>query len=109
MLAKLGKPEEAVNILNKGGIIFPDDWRFPLWRGFNYVFYLNDTESALKEFLNASYLPGCPNYVFDLAKGITREIGGKEIAKQFLKGAKDSEKNELNREKINNILKQIEN
>ncbi len=105
---KLGEPNEAIGILRKGEKIFPTDWRFPFWIGFNYFFYLGDTESSLKEFLRAMALPGCRSYVNDIARGIIENEGKKEIAVNFLKGARDSAQNKIVKKQFDKILKEID-
>ncbi len=105
---KLGEFYKAVEILHKGEKVFPNQWRFPFWKGFNYLFYIGDTHSALLEFLKSAKLPGCPEFVLDFIKGIVKGTGKKETVIMFLKGAKDSEQNELVKKQIDKILSELE-
>ncbi len=106
---KLGEPDKAIEILQKGEKIFPTDWRFPFWIGFNYFFYLSDTESALKEFLKAAGLPGCRGFVYKIAKGIIIKEEKKQIALGFLRGARDSAPNEVVKKQFEKMLNEIGN
>lgn len=101
---KTGKFERSIEILRRGEKVFPDDWRFPIWIGFNYFFYLGDTESALIEFLKSAGKEGCPAYVVSLAAGIAKKSGKKELAVMFLEGARDSAQSELEKDQIRNLL-----
>lgn len=105
---KLGEFYKAIEILQKGEKVFPNQWRFPYWKGFNYLFYLGDMQSALLEFLKSVKLPGCPEFVLGFIEGIAKETGRKETVIMFLKGTKDSEQNELVKNQINKILRELE-
>ena len=104
---KTGKFERSIEILKRGEKVFPDDWRFPIWIGFNYLFYLGDTESALIEFLKSAGKKGCPAYVVSLAEGVARKSGKKELAVMFLEGAHDSAQSELEKDQIKILLKKL--
>ena len=104
---KTGKFERSIQILRRGEKVFPDDWRFPVWIGFNYFFYLGDTESALIEFLKSARMKECPEYVVNLAAGVAKKSGKKELAVIFLEGTRDFAQSELEKEQINNLLNKI--
>ncbi|MFC1557865.1 tetratricopeptide repeat protein [candidate division KSB1 bacterium] len=104
---KTGKFEKSIEILRRGEKVFPDDWRIPIWIGFNYFFYLGDTESALIEFLKSAGKEDCPAYVARLAAGVAKKSGKKELAVIFLQGARDSAQSELEEDQINNLLNKI--
>lgn len=104
---KAGKFEESIDILRRGEKVFPQDWRFPLWIGFNYFFYLGDTKSALYEFLKSAGMEGCPGYVMNLATGVAKKSGKKELAVVFLEGARESAQSEVEKEQLNSLLKKL--
>lgn len=105
---KLGEFHKAIEILRKGEKVFPNQWRFPFWIGFNNLFYIGDTNSALLEFLKAAKLPDCPEFVLEFIKGIVEGTGRKEMVIMFLRGAKDSEQNELVKDQIDKLLSELE-
>ena len=104
---KLGEFYKAIEILRKGEKVFPNQWRFPFWIGFNYLFYVGDTNSALLELLKSAKLPGCPEFVLEFIKSIVKKSGRKEIVITFLKGAKDSEQNNLVKNQIDKLLSEL--
>ena len=58
MLAwELGKPEEAVGLLDKALRSEPDNWRYYYLRGINYAFFLGDPKRAREDFAAGAAKP----------------------------------------------------
>ncbi|MEJ2110038.1 MAG: hypothetical protein P8Z37_09025 [Acidobacteriota bacterium] len=62
-----GQPEEAVKLLSKGIRANPEAWILRFDKGFVYYLYLNDFDAAGKEWLEASRVPGAPDWMAGLA------------------------------------------
>jgi len=103
---KAGNPYKAIEILEKGQKIYPNEWRIYYFKGFNYLFYLNDKRGALINFVKAANIPGCTEYAVKMAKALVRDYSKKELLKGFLEDYKKRDKKF--EEEINRILEQIE-
>jgi tetratricopeptide (TPR) repeat protein len=94
-LAALGKQYELSNkILLKGIKNMPDDWQIPFYLGFNYFFYLNDTQNAAVYMSLAASLPGHSDYLPGLAARLYVEAKDPNLAIDFLKNIYQDAKDE---------------
>jgi len=104
---KNGEIERALEILNKGQKVYPDRYNIPFLKGFNYLFYLNDKQAALREFLQAIQLPDCPLFVVNLIRGISYNIPQKDLALEFLEGANEASTKKEVKEELEKIIEEL--
>ncbi|SHI69185.1 hypothetical protein SAMN02745165_00575 [Malonomonas rubra DSM 5091] len=79
------RPEEANEILRKGVKYRDWDWRFPFFIGFNSYYFLQDYETAATYIMQASKLPGSPEYLKTLGARLAYYGGKSKTALLFLK------------------------
>ncbi len=70
-----GRPDLALELLQKGLRFRPDKWQYMEDIGFVYYWYLNDYRRAGEAFVRASDMPGAPNWLKPLA-ATTMAVGG---------------------------------
>jgi tetratricopeptide (TPR) repeat protein len=75
---------EGIRLLRRGIAHHPDDWRNWFYLGFNYQFYLLETEEAALALNQASLLPGSPQYLPRLVARLRAETGDIDVAQIFL-------------------------
>ena len=71
---KYGEADKAIEILNKGLQIYPNDWVLYYYRGFNYLFYKADRNNALVDFVKAASLPGNTIYTRKMAEALVKDF-----------------------------------
>ncbi|MDQ6953839.1 MAG: tetratricopeptide repeat protein [Mariprofundaceae bacterium] len=76
---KVSKP-----ILLQAMIEFPNDWRWPYYRGFNSYWFEHDYQQAAHFFELSSYKPNAPGLVSSLAARMHAERGNIDTALGFL-------------------------
>ncbi|MCB0321253.1 MAG: hypothetical protein KDD60_10025 [Bdellovibrionales bacterium] len=64
---ELNKPERAIDVLTKAIETHPKSWKFLYLRGFTYMYFLEDGDSAKQDLVAAARLPGAPAFVTTLA------------------------------------------
>ncbi len=106
---KTGYSDTALKILEKGGRYYPDEWRIPFLKGFNYFFYKGDSKNALKNFILASRYENCPPDAAKLARVILKYYGKKEAVVKFLESFKGQTRNSEVKEEIDKYLKELKN
>lgn len=78
------QPQEAILILSKAIKSFPEDWYYYYLRGFAYMYFLKDADSAKIDFVTASKLPGVNPTVVRLAGEKLMQTEDPASAIQFL-------------------------
>jgi len=63
---------------------FPDDWRWPYYRGFNAYWFEHDLKTASRYLSRSASIPGAPTIVASLAAKIQAKQGGLDTALVFL-------------------------
>lgn len=76
-----GQPEEALKLLDKGIRLNPGEWRLSFDKGFVYYLYLNDFRAAGQAWLDASRVPGAPEWMSPLAARAFSRGGSMELAR----------------------------
>jgi len=104
---KAGEYDRAIEILEKGEAVFPDNWRLSYIKGFNYFFYKNDIEKALVSFTEASKKSECPIYILNLSYSLMKKIGRKEFAMEFLTSLKNEKKDSAWNNELNNMINEL--
>ncbi len=66
---------EALDILERGRIQHPDDWRFPFYIGYTHYFALGNPLDGGRAIVDASRLRGSPEYLPRLASRMLSEGG----------------------------------
>jgi hypothetical protein len=75
----------AVRLLDRGREAFPGDWRFPFYIGYTRYFSLGQPVEAGRSMMDASRLPGSPEYLPRLAARMLAEGRDPETALSFLR------------------------
>jgi hypothetical protein len=78
-----GRPEEGIEILEKGTKANPQSWRLWQDRGFYTYLYLDDAEKAAAILLEASRSPGAPFWLSAMAADIAAEGGDRVKARRM--------------------------
>lgn len=78
--------QEAVGILDSGSDKYPDDWRFPFYRGYIQYFSLGNPVEGGRSLERAARIPGSPPYFPLLAARMFTEGRRTETALAFLRG-----------------------
>jgi len=104
---KANRPDLAVSLLDRGLKYFPNEWQIQYLLGFNYYFYLDDTEKSAEYFMRAAQLPGSPEIALNLAQGLLVKTGKKDIAIDFISGMRDKAEDPGFKEKMEQILEAL--
>jgi hypothetical protein len=78
-----GRPDLAINLLQKAMRAQPDKWRFREDLGFIYYWFVHDYVTAADWFSRAGDLPGAPNWLKPLA-AVTLAQGGNTTSSRTL-------------------------
>jgi tetratricopeptide (TPR) repeat protein len=81
-----GQFKEANRLLEKGVQHRVWDWRLPYFVGFNYFYFLQDYEKGAEYVMQASRVPGAPEYLPTLGARLAYYGGKTETGILFLKG-----------------------
>ncbi|MFH0925021.1 MAG: hypothetical protein V1872_05225 [bacterium] len=100
--------QQANNLLEKGRVYFPDNWKLPEMIGFNYHHYGRDLAKAAQYYAIAGKLPGHPPYVPSLSARFYNETGNIEEAIKVLKNFRDTTEDEKQREEFTKKIHQLE-
>ncbi len=100
-----GTAEKSIALLVKGMRVYPGDWRFPFYIGFNSFYHLQDPERAAVFMRHAASLPGSPEYVSRLAASLMAETGRVATAVIFLETMAEVARDDAERA---NIRRKIE-
>ena len=85
MLSWEAKNVEGSNrLLDKAIAHSPNNWLYYYLRGFNFMFFLKDTERARNDFVRAAELPGVHHAVVTLAAKKLSELNSPSVAVEFL-------------------------
>ncbi len=79
-----GRVQEANRLLEKGRRHRTGDWHIPFYLGFNYFYFLHDSQKGAFYMMEASRLPGRRDYLPLLAARLSQEAGQTEAAVIFL-------------------------
>ena len=102
-----GLVDDAIELLKRGRPLFPEDWRFPFYLGYNYFFFKYDGVAALGEFIQAAAMPGRPVIIHKLIESIVIKEKRAEVAENFLEGAILSAKNPGVRAELEKLLEEM--
>jgi hypothetical protein len=78
-----GRPQEGIEILEKGVRAQPDSWRLRQDLGFFHYLYLHDAATASKVLSEAAELPGAAYWLKSLAADILAESGNRLNSRQM--------------------------
>jgi len=79
-----GNTELSRPLLEKAMRTFPDDWRWPYYRGFNVYWFEHDHAEAGRLLSRAAALPGAPPLVVRLALRMQASAGDLDTAQLFV-------------------------
>ena len=98
---------EALRILDRGGAQFPDDWRYPFYKGYTLYFNIGDPLAAGEEMASASRLPAAPAYLPGLASRMLSEGNEPETAIRLLASIIDKETDDSRRQVLERRLREV--
>lgn len=94
-------------LLHKAMQVFPDDWRWPYYRGFNAYWFDNDTATAAKYLTRASQLPNSPLIIASLAARMQSEGESLHAALIFLTSLAKQSRNALFQKQLKWLILKI--
>ena len=107
----LGESEEhgreALQVFARGKAQFPKDWRFPFYMGFTQYFTMGNPEAAGREMMDASMLPGCPEFVPGLGSRMMSEARDPEAALAMLTAVARQETDDARRSVLERRIKDV--
>lgn len=102
-----GKPEDALEILNKATGVFNDEYYFYYIRGMVYLYFLDNREAAVSDFTESASKRDAPAFIKRIAgKGIL-SIASPEAAAEFLQKAISNSADKIEREALMKRYRQI--
>jgi hypothetical protein len=78
-----GRPQEGIEVLEKGVAAMPDDWRMRQELGFFHFVFRHDAQRAAQILLEASRLPGAAFWLKNLAAMVLAKDGQRESSRQI--------------------------
>jgi len=108
VLMSTGEIDEAQKLLEKGKKANPDRWEFPLYLGWLHWMYRHDIPTTHQYLLEAVSLEGCPPYVPNLLQGLSKDLKKENFTILYLKSIAESTENEEIRERLLEILSELE-
>ncbi|PYV19959.1 MAG: hypothetical protein DMG07_00710 [Acidobacteria bacterium] len=79
--AGAGRPDQAIELLDRGIVRHPLEWRLYFDKGFTYFWFVKDYAKAAEAWLAASRLPTAPNWMEALAAMSLSRGGAVETAR----------------------------
>ena len=98
---------EALRILDRGGAQFPDDWRYPFYKGYTLYFTIGDSVTAGEEMVRASRIPGSSAYLPSLASRMLTEGNEPETAIRLLASIIEKETNDSRRLALERRMREV--
>ncbi len=100
-----GRPDLAVQLLQKGAASAPERWEYLLDIGFVYYWWLRDYAQAAEWFKRAGSIPGAPNWLAPLAATTLAEGGNRQSSRQLWTRLRDETETEwVRRNAIHRLL-----
>jgi hypothetical protein len=78
-----GRPQEGIEVLEKGVAAMPNDWRMRQELGFFHFVFRHDAQRAAQILLEASRLPGAAFWLKNLAAMVLAKDGQRESSRQI--------------------------
>lgn len=98
---------EALDILDRGRVQHPDDWRFPFYIGYTHYFALGNPLDGGRAIAAASRLGGSPAYLARLASRMLAEGGDPGTAISLLTAMLKEESDDSRREILERRLRDV--
>jgi hypothetical protein len=108
VLMDTGDLDDAEALLQKGFRENPDSWKIAFHLGWYYWMYRGDAEKSRAYMQKAVSTPECPEFVFSLLQGVTRQTGALEMTIRYLEGLMESTDNPEMKARIEKTLEQME-
>lgn len=78
-----GRPDQAIDLLQRGAASDPKGWEYMHDIGFIYYWWLGDYQGAASWFRKAATLPGAPEWLEPLAATTLAEGGDRNLSRQM--------------------------
>lgn len=104
VLMDTGEIQESVKLLVRGKQANPERWEFPFYLGWIYWIYLDKPQMTYQYLLQAIDKDGCPAFVFDLVKGMSKKLNKLDFTRTYLEGLLKTTNNPEMRKQIRLIL-----
>jgi hypothetical protein len=78
-----GRPQEGIEVLEKGVAAMPDNWRMRQELGFFHFVFLHDAQRAAQILLDTSRLPGAAFWLKNLAAMVLAKDGQRESSREI--------------------------
>lgn len=78
-----GRPREAIALLERGAKAVPNNWGIRQDLGFYHFIFLKQAYEASRILLEASELPGAPNWLQNLAAAVLAKAGDRKTARNM--------------------------
>ncbi len=90
LAAEADRVDASDALLRKGMNVFPGNWKYPFFLGFNRFYYGGDLADAARWLAQASRLPESPEYLPRLVASLYAKAGRVEDAVSFLETVRDT-------------------
>ncbi|MBN2202492.1 hypothetical protein JW777_11095 [bacterium] len=108
VLMDTGELDAAESLLLRGHRENPGSWKLAFYLGWYYWMFRGDVDQSRAYMERAVAVPGCPDYVFSLLRGVTRQANAWDLTIQYLRGILESTDNPEIRKKIQKELEALE-
>jgi hypothetical protein len=108
VLMDTGNLDDAEALLRKGLKENPESWKMPFYLGWIYWMYRGDPIQSREFMIQAVGKPECPEYVYRILGGVSREANEETLTRAYLEGILESIENPDIRSKIEALLKQLD-
>ena len=89
-----GRPDQAIDLLQKGVHHMPEKWQYLHDIGFVYYWWIHDYQQATEWFRRAGDVPGSPWWLASLAAHTLAEGGSREASRMLWSGLYESADND---------------
>lgn len=103
-----GRPDLAVELLQKGLAAHPERWEYAQDIGFTYYWWVRDYTSAAEWFTRANEIPGAPEWLAPLAATTLAEGGSRQSSRQLWTQLRDTSESEWVKRNAAHRLQQLD-
>lgn len=104
VMLETGRIEQSKALLEKGMQSNPESWEMPFYLGWISWMYLGDLDKTHEYLRMAVGKKGCPNYVFNLLRGLSQKLDQTQMTALYLESLYNSTTDPDSRKKIAELL-----